>query len=258
MLAIFSAYYAQNYAGIIAAGLPSSSPSSPSSASSPSLHSSLPKSPSPSDTATASPLPLIRTLPPPSISPPHSVLHSNPPSSSLPRSSTELKILSFNARSLFPMLDELKLLCLSHSPDIICITETWLSPVILNTEFNIPGHTLLHLDRDRHGGCVAMLIISSLSPSLVSLPSNSSELLLSSITHRKYRLFTGTFYHPPSYIYNGYFFSSSLLSNLSSSILSNLILVGDFNVNYVSSSSSPLFLELKSLADSYSLSPSHI
>ena len=45
-----------------------------------------------------------------------------------------------------------------------------------------------------------------------------------------------------------------MLSNLSSSILSNLILVGDFNVNYTSSSTSPLFLELKSLAESYSLS----
>ena len=98
-----------------------------------------------------------------------------------------------------------------------------------------------------------MLIISSLSPSLVSLPSNSSELLLSSITHRKHRLFIGTLYRPPS---STMAISSllSLLSNLSSSILSNLILVGDFNVNYVSSSSSPFFLELKSFADSYSLS----
>ena len=98
-----------------------------------------------------------------------------------------------------------------------------------------------------------MLIISSLSPSLVSLPSNSSELLLSSITHRKHHLFIGTFYRPPS---STMAISSllSLLSNLSSSILSNLILVGDFNVNYVSSSSSPFFLELKSFADSYSLS----
>ena len=98
-----------------------------------------------------------------------------------------------------------------------------------------------------------MLIISSLSPLLVSLPSNSSELLLSSITHRKHRLFIGTFYRPPS---STMAISSllSLLSNLSSSILSNLILVGDFNVNYVSSSSSPFFLELKSFADSYSLS----
>ena len=98
-----------------------------------------------------------------------------------------------------------------------------------------------------------MLIISSLSPLLVSLPSNSSELLLSSITHRKHRLFIGTFYRPPS---STMAISSllSLLSNFSSSILSNLILVGDFNVNYVSSSSSPFFLELKSFADSYSLS----
>ena len=98
-----------------------------------------------------------------------------------------------------------------------------------------------------------MLIISSVSPSLVSLPSNSSELQLSSIPHRKHRLLIGTFYRPPSSTM-AISSLSSLLSNLSSSILSNLILVGDFNVNYVSSSSSPLFLELKSLADSYSLS----
>ena len=95
------------------------------------------------------------------------------------------------------------------------------------------------------------MISSSLSPSLVSLPSNSTELLLSSITHRKHRLFIGTFYLPPSS--NTAIASlSSVLSNLSSSILSNLILVGDFNVNYTSSSTSPLFLELKSLAESYS------
>ena len=96
------------------------------------------------------------------------------------------------------------------------------------------------------------MISSSLSPSLVSLPLNSTELLLSSISHRKHRLFIGTFYRPPS---NTAVASlSSVLSNLSSSILSNLILVGDFNVNYTSSSTSPLFLELKSLAESYSLS----
>ena len=97
------------------------------------------------------------------------------------------------------------------------------------------------------------MISSSLSPSLVSLPSNSTELLFSSITRRKHRLFIGTFYRPPSS--NTAIASlSSVLSNLSSSNLSNLILVGDFNVNYTSSSTSPLFLELKSLAESYSLS----
>ena len=150
-------------------------------------------------------------------------------------------------------LDDLKLLCLSHSPDIICITETWLSPVILNSEIKFHGYTLLRLDRDHHGGGVAMMISSSLSPSLVSLPSNSTELLLSSITHHKHRLFIGTFYCPPSS--NTAIASlSSVLSNLSSYILSNLILVGDFNVNYTSSSTSPLFLVLKSLAESYSLS----
>ena len=99
-----------------------------------------------------------------------------------------------------------------------------------------------------------MLIISSLSPSLVSLPSNSSELLLSSITHRKHRLFIGTFYRPPPLLWLCLLsYPCYLTSPLRFSLIS-FILVGDFNVNYVSSSSSPSFLELKSFADSYSLS----
>ena len=94
-----------------------------------------------------------------------------------------------------------------------------------------------------------MLIKSSLSPSLVSYPPNSLELFISSIKLRHRSFYIGTFYRPPS--------SNSdiqpFLSNLSSSTLSNLILVGDFNVHYTHDSSSPLFLQLKTFANSYSL-----
>ena len=49
-------------------------------------------------------------------------------------SNSNLKILYFNAWSLLPKFDELFLLADSHHPDVICITETWLSPAILDSE----------------------------------------------------------------------------------------------------------------------------
>ena len=98
-----------------------------------------------------------------------------------------------------------------------------------------------------------MLVKSSLSPSFVSLPSSNLEFLLISVKFRKCSLFIGTFYRPPSSLHDLSVLSSTL-QNLRHSVLSNLILVGDFNVHYSPSSSSSLYRDLKSIAVSYSLS----
>ena len=53
--------------------------------------------------------------------------HSNilfPATKSLP-----LKIIYYNARSLLPKMDELATIAEAHSPDLICIVETWLSDI---------------------------------------------------------------------------------------------------------------------------------
>ena len=93
------------------------------------------------------------------------------------------------------------------------------------------------------------------SPSFVSIPSNNLEFLFQFLLNFAIVLFIiiiGTFYHPPSSLHNLSLLSSTLL-NLRYSVLSNLILIGDFSVHYSSSSSSLLFLDLKSIAVSYSL-----
>ena len=101
------------------------------------------------------------------------------PSSSQTNSSRHsLKILFLNSRSLFPKLDNLTLLCKAHSPDIVCISESWLSPEILDSELQISNYTLFRRDRNRHGGGFASYILSSLSPSLVPLSSCPAEFLL--------------------------------------------------------------------------------
>ena len=98
-----------------------------------------------------------------------------------------------------------------------------------------------------------MFIKSSLSPSITFTPNNSLELLLSSINFCGRILYIGTSYHPPRPILIIIALLSTTLSNLPSSLLSNLTLVGDYNVNYSPSSRSPLLSSLQAIADSYPL-----
>ena len=54
-----------------------------------------------------------------------------------------LRILYFNARSLYPKLDELRALCDMEKPDIVSITETWLYEDICESESYIIGTSVL-------------------------------------------------------------------------------------------------------------------
>ena len=73
-----------------------------------------------------------------------------------------IELLYFNARSLLPKLDELRVACALECYDLIIVVETWLSARILNYELNIPGYCLLRRDRNRHGGGVLVYVSSSL------------------------------------------------------------------------------------------------
>ena len=50
---------------------------------------------------------------------------------------TQLILLLFNVRSLYPKIDYLKTECVDHKPDIVCPTETWLDNGITNDELFI-------------------------------------------------------------------------------------------------------------------------
>ena len=71
-------------------------------------------------------------------------------------------IIYLNARSILPKIDELRVLCVSNSYDVICIVESWLSSDIDNTELSIPGFTIFRRDRSRHGGGIIVFVRNSL------------------------------------------------------------------------------------------------
>ena len=64
------------------------------------------------------------------------------------------QILHFNARSLIPNLDELKVLCVTYEP-AVRVVETWLSEEISDAEISILDYSVIR-DRNKHGGGIAI------------------------------------------------------------------------------------------------------
>ena len=73
-----------------------------------------------------------------------------------------LKILHFNAQSLYPKLDELCFIALDLKLDCISVNETWLNHTFTDASVNVPNFSLFRKDRicSSHGG-VALYIKSS-------------------------------------------------------------------------------------------------
>ena len=63
--------------------------------------------------------------------------------------SNSLTVLYFNARSIIPKFDALCSEVEIHKPDLICITETWLSEEVSDSEIALAGYQLHRLDRNR-------------------------------------------------------------------------------------------------------------
>lgn len=69
--------------------------------------------------------PQARTQPPPSLTP-HTLMQ--------PSYIFCSESVYFNARSLLPKLDELRALCLTYQPHVICVVESWLDESIQEEE----------------------------------------------------------------------------------------------------------------------------
>ena len=145
---------------------------------------------------------------------------------------TDLCIIT---RSLYPKLDELHLYCALEKPDIVCISETWLCEDITLLECSIQGYHCVRHDRHRRGGGVAMYISDSLESQVILSGDNGLELLLVSVHYTNkptHKVCVGVWYRPPhdhEAVDNLYF----LLESLDIRILSNFIIIGDFNIDFL-------------------------
>ena len=97
-----------------------------------------------------------------------------------------LNILYYNARSLLPKMDELRVLVDTQQPHIVSIVETWLSSEISDNEIFLQGYQVLRLDRNRHGGGILMFIHESLVPKVVVAGPSDLELLIISVHNHEF------------------------------------------------------------------------
>jgi len=108
-----------------------------------------------------------------------------------------IHILYFNAHSLLPNIEELRALCPTNSPDIVCVVETWIDNSILDCELNIPGYSIVKHDRNRHGGGVLMFINNKLSFTVLSCGSNELQFMAITVIYPN-KCTVCVFYRPPS------------------------------------------------------------
>jgi len=139
-------------------------------------------------------------------------------------------ILYTNCRSLFPKLDELKVLASHYMPHIICLCETWLDPTVSDSELYIPGFNLLRRDRNRHGGGIASYIHDSI-PFKVLHNDPTIELYIVDLSFRNRCLTLALTYRPPSSNSSVLLHLEDVLDQLPTSNSGSLLILGDFNID---------------------------
>ena len=145
--------------------------------------------------------------------------------------SAYLSVLYFNARSIIPKLDELRALIEIHTPELICIVETWLCDSIADIELGIPNYRLIRLDRNQHGGGVLIYAQASLVTDVLVKGPQDFEFLVVRVNKNLYKFCIGVFYRPPSSTYQSFVDFCTFLETLNISSFSNFVLLGDFNID---------------------------
>ena len=139
-----------------------------------------------------------------------------------------------------------------YKPDCVCIVESWFSCDILDSELCIDGYNIVRLDRNRHGSGVLLFINSVFTHNLVFTGSPDLELVILTV-QLSVPLTIALFYRPPgshSVILDKLL--TALCTHINPSLLSNFILLGDFNVNYFDTTH-PLFPKLLSVSNNLAL-----
>ncbi|KAF4531363.1 hypothetical protein B566_EDAN019468 [Ephemera danica] len=132
-------------------------------------------------------------------------------------------------------MSELSSLVADVCPQMIAITETWLTPDVRDTEVNLPGHCIYRSDRSdgRLGGGVALYLPEVLT--VTTLDSEPWSLLTDSLwctfrTDKNTNTLAGVIYRPPNAPNKSNDTLLSILLGLNTNRFTNIILTGDFNL----------------------------
>ena len=138
--------------------------------------------------------------------------------------------MCLNARSIVGKILDLQVIVSNFSPDVICISETWLHDNISNSVFCLNNYQIFRKDRDdglnAHGG-VLIAVKTEYNPVLIDNDS-IHEVVFVNLRIKNKILKIIAAYRPPSQnSYQNELFVSFLNNRLSTA--NDYILVGDFN-----------------------------
>ena len=163
--------------------------------------------------------------------------------------SNNLSIFHLNIQSLLPKIDILDAEMQQY--DVLVFTETWLSPQLANDEILINNfEPPYRKDRDnRLGGGVAIYVRSGMqSKQRTDLIHGDIEALCIEVTIKHKKLLICGIYRPPNSNNNYYDLIENTFDNLSNISTKDLIILGDFNCDMLSSPN-----KMENIASSYNL-----
>jgi hypothetical protein len=154
-----------------------------------------------------------------------------------PTITTEPKLFLLNAQSLKSKSEVVTELLGSRRPDLLCVTESWLTP--LNGDHLIasicpPGYSGLHESRSiKKGGGGVVIFRSSLAIQRVfDIPAcDSFEFLNLSIMYRLRRVRLLVVYRPPASSTTVFMTEFQAVLEILSTLPEKVIIVGDFNIH---------------------------
>ena len=155
------------------------------------------------------------------------------------KSRNGLGIIHVNIRSLIQKLDYVNSLILQSDPDILVLSESWLKKSIADSDVALLGYNLFRVDRVGRGGGVIVYVKTGLSVSVldsISLPKKLEFIALKIQLGPSSVVVIGV-YRPPAAGID----SVATLANLIARFTEDeLVVVGDFNLNWLNSNSDHL------------------
>lgn len=149
-----------------------------------------------------------------------------------------LKIIHLNIRSLLPKIDLLRVWVEQYKPNVITLSETWLTNRISNNEIKLTNYVLYRADRGCRGGGVATYVSSNLVSELIIPhvePLHFECIFVKVTLHENKYITIGNIYRPPSAPAESF---NCIISTINSITCRNeIIILGDFNKNWIVKSS---------------------
>ena len=141
------------------------------------------------------------------------------------------KLACLNITSLVKHIDELRVLMIDQTPDILAINETRIDPTISDSIIKLEGYDIVRQDRARNGGGVALYIRSTINYRRHQTITDGLEAICIDVLKPNSKPFTiVTCYRPPDSDEQFFNLFESMIGKLETKN-KEIIIMGDLNCN---------------------------